>query len=155
MVLSAERIHEASQDDIRMKPLPVSLRWRWIAIQALFLVVLCALSGPGMATGEEPRAAGILGAVCFLGPARAASALLEWYLVRQIRQRTILISHVVGLGFGAMLASGPSSKVESPGINPIAGWSLGVFSYVLITLIALLVSRDSGCVTWRCCRRVA
>jgi hypothetical protein len=126
-------------DDTGVIRMPLSSRWQWVVSNVLFLAVLCALGGPGMATSKEPLALGILAAVCFLGPMRAGSALLEWYLVRQHRHRAIVVSHMVGLGIGAMLGTSPSSAANPSGEQPITGLALGVFGYILAALIGLCI----------------
>ena len=123
---------------------------RWLLTNTAVLAAACALAGPGMAAGDEPAAAGVLIAVCFFGPLRAASALLELYLVRQWQHTGIVISHAVGALFGAMLGTSPPATLKPGDAESIAGWALGVFGYVLVTLGALCITAAVAAVrTWR------
>jgi hypothetical protein len=113
---------------------------RWILGNGAFLVILCALSGPGMATGDEHGVSGIVAAVCFLAPFRAVSALIELYLARHWRHRAIVIGHTFGLGIGAMIGTTPAEKLYPDGGESTSGLALGGFTYVMTTLIFLIAA---------------
>lgn len=109
-------------------------RWRWVAGNIAFVGLASALGGPGMASDRESPALGIITAICFLGPLRGVSALLERYLFRQYQHRGIILSHLVGLGLGVAVGTGPPAT--STLLSGLAG---GTVTYLLGTLAGLCV----------------
>jgi hypothetical protein len=89
---------------------------------------------------DESPLIGIIAAVCIIGSVRAFSGLLEWYLVRQYSHRAILISHLIGVGFGAMISVTPGPTTPASDDTTIGGMALAAFTYALTSFCILVVA---------------
>jgi hypothetical protein len=115
--------------------------WWWVVGNIVVLAVACILAGPGFVSDEdESPLIGIIAAVCIIGSVRTFAGLLEWYLVRHYSHRAILISHLVGLGFGALIGVTPGPTTSASDDTAIGGMALAVFTYALTSFGSLIVA---------------
>ncbi|MEV4765947.1 hypothetical protein AB0J89_25320 [Micromonospora chokoriensis] len=93
---------------------------------------------------------GYLAAFCILGSVRVFSAPLEWFLARQRAYRSILLSHIVGLGFGLMMLTAPPTTPAAGDPPTTGGVALAVFTDFVVALCGLVVAAAiAGLRMWR------
>ena len=96
--------------------------WRRVAANAVFVLAACAVAAP------DPQM--LPAALCGIGPVRAASALLESYLLRGHRHRGVALCHLAGLLPALMMGTAPAS-------GPDVGRVTAVIVYFVTTMSAL------------------
>ena len=121
-------------------PAPRRRAIRWVAGNAMVVVVLCAVSAPLLTTEQEPSlvlAAAF--ALCVFGTLRAVSGVLEWYLAGQYAYRSLLFAHLAGLVLGALMWSSPGETIAPDGPPGLGMAGVGIFACLLTTVAALLI----------------
>ncbi|MEU7586734.1 hypothetical protein AB0A95_10575 [Micromonospora sp. NPDC049230] len=115
--------------------------WQWVAGNLLVVALSCILGGSGFVSAEdESPVIGYVAAFCILGSVRAFSVPLEWFLARQYAYRSILLSHIVGLGFGLMMLTAPPTTPATGDAPVTGGMALAVFAEFMVALCGLFVA---------------
>ena len=114
---------------------------RWVAGNAVAVVVLCAVSAPLLTTEQDPSL--VLAAAlsfCFFGPVRAFSGVLEWYLAGQYAYRSLLFAHVAGVVLGMLMWFSPEEAIAPAGQPALGTGAVGMFAYLLTTFAGLMIA---------------
>jgi hypothetical protein len=112
-------------------------RW-WVAGNLILLAVVAAVSSPGLAVTEDiPSVLSFLMAFSLFGPFRAVAVLIEYYLVGQYADRSIIVSHFIALVFSSIVFLSPATGA---GPAELSGVPLAVFSWLMFALAALVVA---------------